>query len=75
MSKSKFKLPKYVSLNGTAMRLKGKEYWRDAGLWGVTYKVKDSKVYSTCKHTKWLNNVELTEITEEEWRKQNYDYI
>jgi hypothetical protein len=70
-------LPKYVSLNGVEMRLRGKEYWRDAGLWGVNYKIKDGKLLSS--HWRqghdWLHGVELIPITEEEWRKGNAGYV
>jgi len=70
-------LPKYVSLNGVEMRLRGKEYWRDAGLWGVKYKIKDGKLLSS--HWRqghdWLHGVELIPITEEEWRNGNAGYV
>lgn len=77
------KLPKYVSLNGSFLRLYNPEhnsfpgwreyyfeYFRDGGLWGVNIKIKDDKVYSssTMHH---LNDVELIPITYKEWYKSN----
>ena len=63
-------LPKYVSIKGSAMRLKGNEYWKDGGLWGVHYYWDRDKLLSIHPH-EHLNKIELIEITEEEWRKGN----
>lgn len=80
-------LPKYVSLNGTEMRLRekeywrdglrGKEYWRDAGSWSVNYKIIDGKLLSWHwrQGQDWLHRVELIPITEKEWRKGNSGYV
>lgn len=69
-------LPKYVSLNGTELRLKDNEYWRDAGLWGVGYKIVDGKLFSCwIEEDAIIHNKELIPITEEEWRKGNGKYI
>jgi hypothetical protein len=74
---SKEPVPKYVSLNGVEMRLKGKEYWRDAGLWGVKYKIKNGKIFSSHRNQEqdWLDDIELIPITEDEWRKANKGYV
>ena len=34
-------LPKFVKLNNTALRLKGKTYYRDGGEWSVEYRIID----------------------------------
>ena len=70
-------LPKYVMLGQTEMRLKEDEYWRNAGLWGVNYKIKNGKLFSDLPDMKdhGLHNVELIPITEEEWRKGNEGYV
>ena len=47
-------------------------YWRDAGLWGVGYKIKGDKLYSIIEGHPRLHNQELIPITEEEWRKVNH---
>jgi hypothetical protein len=70
-------LPKFVSLDGCEMRLKDSQYWRDAGNWGVDYKIIDGKLLSwhwRLGHD-WLHRVELIPITEEEWRKGNKGYV
>ena len=70
-------LPEYVSLNGVQMRLTGKGYWRDAGLWGVNCKTKNGRLLSS-PLKQWndrLHGVELIPISEEEWRKGNDGYI
>ena len=72
-------LPKYVKLGGSELRLRisQKDYWRDAGYWGVKYKIKDGKLLSSHwgQGHQWLHDVELIPITEEEWRKGNAGYI
>ena len=79
----KRELPKFVSLDGgTALRLKGKQYWRDGGLWGVEYKWIKGVLLSWNPNNKfnpqfdmpWLHRKPLIEITEEEWRKDNGQY-
>lgn len=67
-------LPKYVSLNRSALRLKGGVYYRDGGIWEVGYKVEDGTLLSWCPNMKWLHRVPLIEITEEEWREDNGQY-
>lgn len=72
-----FKLPKYVRMGHTAMRLSGDRYYRDAGDWGVGFRVVGGVLVS------WVNgstdggihNNPLIEITEEEWREDNQGYI
>jgi len=70
-------IPKFVSLNGIALQLRGKNYWRDGGEWQVEYRIIDDILMSWC----WgiglpqLHRIPLIEITEEEWRKNNGQYI
>jgi len=69
-------IPKFVKLNNSALRLRGKTYWRDGGEWGVTYRIIDGVLVSwkfgfDMPH---LHKVPLIEITEEEWRKSNCQY-
>lgn len=76
----KSELPQYAMLKGTEMRLTDKhgekQYWRDAGLWGVKFRIKGDKVFAWCKSiAPHLHNVELIPITEEEWRNGNEGYI
>ena len=54
-----------------------RQYWRDAGLWGINYKWKDGKLFTQnpYRDLKHLNNVELVEITKEQWRKDNEGYV
>ena len=85
---NKFKLPTYVSLNGTEMKLRTvdkeyrgteKEYHRAAGEWSVGYVVLDGKVFSVYINEyspkEWLNNVELKPIALKEWREGNKGYV
>ncbi len=69
-------LPPYVSLDKIAMRLdiKQRRYYRDAGHWDVGFVQKNNKLYSV-SNMKWINNVELIPIAEEEWRKDNEGYV
>ena len=70
------KLPKYVKLNNTALRLIGKTYYRDGGEWGVSYKIIDGVLLSWYPKMgmTWLHRKPLIEITEEEWRTDNGQY-
>ena len=76
-TKNKIELPKYVSLNGCELRLRNSEYWRDAGQWGVNYKIKNGKIFSSHYHqgNDHLHNIELIPISEENWRKGNDGYV
>lgn len=70
-------LPNYVKLNECELRLRGNEYWRDAGCWGVGFKIKNGKLLSSYwrkGHDK-LHGIELIPISEEEWRNGNKGYI
>lgn len=77
------RLPKYVTLKGTALRLKGEEwfagmpncmYYRDAGQWSVRFEVRDGKVFSKSP-MKHLDNVELIPIDAAAYKKDNKGYI
>jgi hypothetical protein len=70
------KLPKFVSLNGTALRLQYNQYYRDAGEWGIGYRIIEGVLLSWCWGSKmpWLHKQPLIEITEEEWRIDNGHY-
>lgn len=78
MSKSKKELlPKYVSLDGIALRLRSmNHYYRDAGHWSVGFKWKDGKLYSN-HFNKFPNihNKELLPISKHEWEEDNKGYI
>lgn len=80
MSK-KVKLPKYVKLNDSALVLREKEkvYFRHAGNWSIRYKIENGKLLSVVINpytlTTGIDNVELIEITEQEWRDDNKGYI
>lgn len=69
-------LPKFVTLNGTALRLKGNRYYRDGGDWSVGYKIIDEVLVSWAHGMGLLglHKKPLIEITEEEWRKDNGQY-
>ena len=77
---NKFKLPMYVSLNGSELKhhksyyTKEYEYYRAAGEWSVGYVVRDGKVFSI-SDMKWLNDIELVPITKEQWKEGNQGYI
>jgi len=66
-------LPKYVKINGTALRLINDEYYRDGGAWSVGYKFFKGKLYSD-SNVASVNDKELIECSEEEWRKSNGEY-
>jgi hypothetical protein len=74
-------LPKYVSIvskgndRKNCLRLDGDEYYRDAGAWGVRFKVSDNKIHINAPEHKNLNGLELIECTEEEWKKCNEGYV
>jgi len=69
-------LPKFVRMggkNGTALRLRNDTYYRDGGAWDVGYKFFKGKLYSS-SHVSSVNEKELVECTEEEWREDNGSY-
>ncbi len=83
-------LPKYIMMmqggkKGCAMRLQKTndegnwEYWRDAGLWGIAFRMENGKLVSDAKHygpeLQYLDGQELVPITETEWRKDNEGYV
>lgn len=69
------KYPLYVRFaKGSALRLKGATYYRDAGLWDVEFKVVNGFLLATSPH-EHLDNAELFEIPKEEWEKDNRGYI
>ena len=67
---------------GTCLRFNGNEYWRDGGQWGVEYRFVGQQLISWNPPDRfhpqfnmpWLHKVPLTEVTEEEWRKDNGQY-
>lgn len=71
------KVPKFVSLNGTALRLIEKSYYRDAGDWSIRYKVIGGVLLSWAwgMNMPWLHKKPLIKITEAKWRKGNEGYI
>src|SRR5688500_7251157 len=72
------KLPPYVSLNGTMLRLNfgvyDLEYFRDAGLWEVTFTWGKGKLLAVSDKN-WLDGVELTPVTYLEWLADNKGYV
>ncbi len=84
----KNKLPIYVRLGekGSTLRLDedkihGYTYWRHAGMWGINIRyLPDGTLvsvspYSDNNAVDYLNDKPLIEVTEEEWRDDNEDYI
>jgi hypothetical protein len=71
---NKSKLPKYVRLLHTALRLKdGNKYYRDGGNWSVNFKY-DGLLMSS-SHIENLDNVELIQITQKEYEDENKGYL
>lgn len=77
------KLPRYVTLDGTALRLKGEDwfggrqncmYYKDAGHWSVEFEERDGKLFSKSS-MKHLNNVELIQSDWVTYRKANKGYL
>lgn len=69
-----FKLPEYVWLHNSALKKKGREYYRMAGAWGVKFKIVVDKLYSI-SDMEHLNNKELIPCTKEEYEKDNKGYV
>lgn len=69
-------IPKFVKLNDRALRLKGNEYYLDAGNWSVEYKIINGELLSWSPYiaSNFLHKKPLIEITEEQWRIDNGDY-
>ena len=70
------RLPKFVKLKNTALRLKGNRYYRDGGDWYIKYKIIDGVLLSWFpdKEMPWLHKKPLIEISEKEWREDNGQY-
>lgn len=65
--------PKYVMLEGIALRREGSTYYRDAGNWSVAFDERTLKIDEpSIKH---LHGKQLVECTEEEWRESNKGYV
>ena len=71
---SNIKLPKFVKLNRTSLRLIGNVYYRDGGEWGISYKIIDGVLLSWKSTMPHLHRKPLIEITKEEWKKDNGQY-
>lgn len=65
------KPPRYIKLEGTAMRLRGDYYYRDNGAWYSRFYKKDGFWYSWKPDMPWLHNKKLVEITEKEYNLDN----
>jgi hypothetical protein len=77
-SKNANALPKYIIVAGVEMRYDSEEdcYYRDAGNWSLGYKItKDGKLVSDEPFVPWLNEQEMIEISEKDWREANKGYI
>lgn len=70
------KLPRFVKMKNTALRLIGEKYYRDGGDWSVGYKIIDGVLLSWAEDMgmPWLHKQPLIEITEAEWRIDNAQY-
>lgn len=70
------KLPYYVDLNGSALRLlpSSHSYYRDAGHWSVKYHFKNNKLFSL-SDIKNLNGIELKKISFKKWYEDNKEYL
>jgi len=76
--------PKYVKIKGLdgslgcGLRYEGrKNYWRDGGAWGIHTKIVDGKILISSKrtqHLEHLHGMELVEVTQDEWGKDNRGY-
>ena len=66
--------PKFVKLDTIALRLRGNEYYRDGGQYGIGFKLIDGILMSWYPSWKHLHKKELIEITKEEWEKSNGQY-
>jgi len=71
---SNIKLPEFVKLNNTALRLTGDVYYRDGGKWSISYKIIDGVLLSWKSTMLHLHRKPLIEITKEEWKKDNGEY-
>lgn len=71
-------LPKFVSLNGIGMRLiSNQRYYRDGGEWFVHSKIINNQLLSWFwgYGVNHLHRVPLIEISEEEWKESNGEYV
>ena len=71
---SNIKLPEFVKLNNTALRLTGDVYYRDGGKRSISYKIIDGVLLSWKSTILHLQRKPLIEITKEEWKKENGEY-
>lgn len=58
------------------MRLSGGRYYRDNGEWGISFRVKDDRIFAvaTYAQVQHLHGQEFFEISAEEWAEENRDY-
>jgi len=69
-------LPKYVTLNDSALRLVGNCYYRDAGEWSVEVRRYENGVIKSYNPAYVaIHNVELLKTTKSNWKKSNRGYI
>jgi hypothetical protein len=71
------KPPRYIKVKGVEMRYDNDvdEYYRHAGCWYLKYKYIDNKLVADCDYMPWLHEMELKEITVNEWREGNRGYL
>jgi hypothetical protein len=67
--------PKYVSLGGTSMVLRGRVYWRPAGAWEARWVWIDGVLTCHFPSMPHLHGLPFEEITEEEFMSDNQGYV
>ena len=80
-------LPKYAMIGRTAMELieevsyfydgiKPPFYYRTAGCWSLKVKKNENGEWRTFDNeNKWLNDLEIVEISKEDWEEDNKGFI
>lgn len=71
--------PPFVKIkdHGSELRLDTDDnsYYRYAGAWSIKYIFDGYRFFTYCPHIPDLHNLELIEITYQEWRKGNEGYV
>lgn len=80
MAKLKLKPPAYAEIRKgdgykCELQLRGDEYYRAAGGWGVRYRQRGEKFFTVSQSHPQLNGLELHPITEAAWREGNRGHV
>lgn len=71
--------PLFVKIKdrGSELRLDTDDnsYYRYAGAWSIKYKFDGTRFLTDCPHIPDLHNLELIEITYQEWKAGNEGYV